>query len=73
MPGLSGGFMHSGFRAVTITGMIAAASFAIRADVSQSQSGEIELQLANEFFAEGRYQDALERSEERRVGKECRL
>ena len=52
--------MHSGLRAVAIAGMVGIASFAIRADVPQSQSGEIELQLADEFFAEGRYQDALE-------------
>ncbi len=52
--------MQSGLRAVAFPALILAASFTIRADVAQSQSGEIELQLANEFFAEGRYQDALD-------------
>jgi tetratricopeptide (TPR) repeat protein len=41
--------------------LFAAASLAIHADaLPQSQAGEIQLQLGNEFFAEGRYQDALQ-------------
>jgi tetratricopeptide (TPR) repeat protein len=50
-----------GLRATTMSVLFAAASLAIHADVTpQSQSGEIQLQLGHEFFAEGRYQDALE-------------
>jgi predicted aspartyl protease/Flp pilus assembly protein TadD len=41
--------------------MVAAASFVIHADVTpQSQSGEIQLQLANAFYQDGRYQDSLD-------------
>src|SRR5262245_6240229 len=39
---------------------IAAASFILQATSPQSQSGEIQLQLGDEFYAEGRYQDALD-------------
>jgi len=53
--------MYSGIRAVATAAMFAAASFAISgASSSQSQAGEVQLQLGNEFFAEGRYQDALD-------------
>ena len=53
--------MLRGFRATTLTVLFAAASLAIHADATPpSQSGEIQLQLGHEFFAEGRYQDALE-------------
>jgi predicted aspartyl protease/Flp pilus assembly protein TadD len=41
--------------------VIAAASYVIHAEVNpQSQSFEIQLQLGNEFMAEGRYTDALD-------------
>src|SRR3954471_7191928 len=50
-----------GFRVITAAAVVAAASYVIRADVTpQSQSAEIQLQLGNEFLAEGRYQDALD-------------
>src|SRR3954453_9664261 len=50
-----------GFRVITAAAVVAAASYVIRADVTpQSQSAEIQLQLGNEFMAEGRYQDALD-------------
>jgi tetratricopeptide (TPR) repeat protein len=52
--------MPRGLLAVSFPAILLAATFTIQADVTQSQSGEIELQLANEFFSEGRYQDALE-------------
>jgi len=53
--------MQRGFRVTTMSVLFAAASLAIHADAtSQSQAGEIQLQLGNEFFAEGRYQDALQ-------------
>ena len=51
--------MQRGFRVMTMSVLVAAASLAIHADAPpQSQAGEIQLQLGNEFFAEGRYQDA---------------
>ena len=53
--------MRSGIRAAVIAGLLAAASLTINADVTpQSESGEIQLQLARQFLADGRYQDALE-------------
>jgi predicted aspartyl protease/Flp pilus assembly protein TadD len=53
--------MRGGTRAAAIVLMIAAGSFVIHADVTpRSQSGEIQLQLANAFYQDGRYQDALE-------------
>jgi tetratricopeptide (TPR) repeat protein len=53
--------MQSGYRVVAIAGMIAAASYALLgAAQSQSQSGEVQLQIGHEFFAEGRYGDALD-------------
>src|SRR6266852_555959 len=58
---MSGGSMPSGIRAMTLLVLVGAASLAIHADATpQSQAGEIQLQLGNEFFAEGRYQDALQ-------------
>src|SRR6266851_8344623 len=58
---MSGGSMQRGLRALTMSVLVAAASLAIHADATpQSQSGEIQLQLGHEFFAEGRYQDALQ-------------
>jgi predicted aspartyl protease len=53
--------MRGGTRGTAIVTMIAAASFVIHADdTSESQSGEIQLQLANAFYNDGRYQDALD-------------
>src|SRR5205085_6277050 len=50
-----------GFRLATVAAVVAAASLVIHAEVTpQSQSAEIQLQLGNEFLAEGRYQDALD-------------
>src|SRR5688572_23046206 len=51
--------MDGGFRAAAIAALVAAASFAIQAD-TPSQSAAIQLQIGEEFFAEGRYQDALD-------------
>jgi tetratricopeptide (TPR) repeat protein len=53
--------MQTGLRAMTMSVLLGAVSLGIHADATpQSQSGEIELQLGHEFFAEGRYQDALQ-------------
>ncbi len=54
--------MNVGMRAVAVAAFtVAAASFVIQADVTpQSQSGEIQIQLGNEFMSEGRYIDALD-------------
>src|SRR5687767_9927754 len=53
--------MHTGIRRVAMAAMLATASFGISgAPASQSQSGEVQLLLGHEFFAEGRYQDALD-------------
>jgi Flp pilus assembly protein TadD/predicted aspartyl protease len=53
--------MYTGVRAIAISVSIVAASLVTFADVTpQSQAGEIELRLAHEFFAEGRYSDALD-------------
>ena len=50
-----------GFRLATVAAVVAAASYVIHAEVTpQSQSAEIQLQLGNEYMAEGRYQDALD-------------
>jgi tetratricopeptide (TPR) repeat protein len=50
-----------GFRSAAVAAVVIAASFVIHAEVTpQSQSPEIQLQLGDEFMAEGRYQDALE-------------
>jgi tetratricopeptide (TPR) repeat protein len=43
-----------------IAALVAATSLALHAVGPQSQSGEIQLQLGDEFYAEGRYRDALE-------------
>ncbi|MQA30529.1 MAG: tetratricopeptide repeat protein [Luteitalea sp.] len=51
--------MRCGTRAAVIALIIAAGSLVIRADVT-SHSGEIQLQLANAFYRDGRYQDALD-------------
>jgi tetratricopeptide (TPR) repeat protein len=48
-------------RTVAFAAVIAAASFVIHAEIEpQSQAPEIQMQLGNEFLAEGRYQDALD-------------
>ncbi len=48
-------------RIAVAAAVVAAASFVIHAEVTpQSQSPEIQLQLGNEFLAEGRYQDSLD-------------
>jgi tetratricopeptide (TPR) repeat protein len=53
--------MQSAFRVVAVSGLIAAASLVIRADVTpSSQSSEIQLQLADILFSEGKYLDSLE-------------
>lgn len=56
--------MRKGIRAFTVAAAsvaVVAASLVIRADVTPaSQAGEIQLQLAHEFFLEGRYLDALD-------------
>jgi tetratricopeptide (TPR) repeat protein len=53
--------MKVGTRAAALLACLAAASFVLRADdTPQSQSAEIQIQLGQEFLAEGRYLDALE-------------
>ena len=50
-----------GFRFAAMAAVIVTASFVIHAEVTpQSQSAEIQLQLGNEFLAEGRYLESLE-------------
>lgn len=50
-----------GFRVAAAAMVVASASYVIQADMTpQSQSAEIQLQLGNEFMAEGRYQEALD-------------
>src|SRR5438067_9755850 len=56
---LPGGVMQSGIRFAAAAVLIAAASFVIRADV-QTQSFEIQLQLGDLLYSEGRYSDSLE-------------
>jgi tetratricopeptide (TPR) repeat protein len=52
--------MNRGIRAASIVALVAAASFTLYADGTQSQSAEIQRRLGEEFLAEGRYQDALD-------------
>jgi tetratricopeptide (TPR) repeat protein len=53
--------MKRGFRFVAALGLLLAASLVIHADVAQpSQSGEIQLQLGDLLFADGKYQESLE-------------
>src|SRR5713101_4595176 len=47
-------------RLALIAAGIVAASFVIEAVTPQSQSGDVQLQLGSEFYAEGRYRDALD-------------
>jgi len=51
--------MHSGFRLAAVSAIVAGASLVIRADVTP-QASEIQLQLANLLYSEGKYLDALE-------------
>jgi len=51
--------MHSGFRYAAALALAAAASLVIRADV-QSQSSEIQLQLADLLSSEGKFSESLE-------------
>ena len=51
--------MRSGIRAAVVGALMVAASLTINAGAPQSESGEIQLQLARQFFADGRYLDAL--------------
>jgi tetratricopeptide (TPR) repeat protein len=53
--------MHSGFRVVAASVIIVAASLVIRAEVTPSSlASEIQLQLGDILFSEGRYVDALD-------------
>src|SRR5438034_2588777 len=53
--------MYSGFRLAAASAIVAAASFVIRADATPpSQASEIQLQLGDLLYAEGRYGDALD-------------
>jgi tetratricopeptide (TPR) repeat protein len=53
--------MQKGFRFVVASAIVAAASLVIRADVTNpSQSTEIQLQLGDLLFSEGRFVDSLE-------------
>src|SRR5689334_19277538 len=51
--------MHSGFRCAAALALAAAASLVIRADV-QSQASEIQLQLADLLYSEGKYTESLD-------------
>jgi tetratricopeptide (TPR) repeat protein len=51
--------MQRGIRAAAVAAGLISASFALSAS-QQALSGEVQLQLGHEFFAEGRYQDALD-------------
>src|SRR5213596_2088867 len=60
MDHVPGGVMHSAFRVAAASIVVAAASFAIRADVTPpSQAAEIQLQLGDLLFSEGKYLDSL--------------
>jgi len=52
--------MHRAFRSIAVAAIVAAASFTIRADVPGSQATEIQLQLGDLLFSEGRFLDSLE-------------
>src|SRR5436190_16422656 len=51
--------MSSAFRVLASSALVAAASLVIRAD-SNSQASEVQLQLGNLLYSEGRYLDSLE-------------
>ena len=53
--------MQSGFRLAAVSAIVAAGSFVIRADTTPpSQASEVQLQLGNLLYSEGRYLDALD-------------
>src|SRR6478672_2957502 len=52
--------MRSAYRAVAVSAIIAAASLVIRADVPSSQASEVQLQLADILFSEGKFLDSLD-------------
>ena len=53
--------MRSVYRAVAVSALVAAASLVIRADVTPpSQAAEIQLQLGDILFSEGKYLDSLD-------------
>jgi tetratricopeptide (TPR) repeat protein len=53
--------MHCGFRfAAASAVVVAAVSLVLRADVPSSQASEVQLQLGDVLFSEGRYLDALD-------------
>ena len=52
--------MRSAYRAVAVSAILAAASLVIRADVPSSQASEVQLQLADILFSEGKFLDSLE-------------
>src|ERR1043165_1630889 len=53
--------MQRGFRFVAASAIVVTASLVIRADVTNpSQSTEIQLQLGDLLFSEGRFQDSLD-------------
>src|SRR6266849_9659265 len=53
--------MHSAFRVVAVSVIVAAASFVLRADVPPlSQASEIQLQLGDLLFSEGKFLDSLD-------------
>src|SRR6267142_1893531 len=53
--------MNSAYRAVAVSALVAAASLVITADTTpSSQASEVQLQLGNLLYSEGRYLDALD-------------
>src|SRR5262249_51819516 len=55
------GVMNRGLRLVLISAVALTSTMVLRADIpSESQASEIQLQIGNQFFTEGRYQDALD-------------
>src|SRR5215211_5599924 len=53
--------MQSAFRVVAASAIVVAASFVIRADTTpSSQSSEIQLQLGDLLFSEGKFLESLE-------------
>src|SRR5258708_33998330 len=53
--------MHSAFRAIVASALVATATFVIRADTTPaSQASEIQLKIGDLLFSEGRYSDSLD-------------
>jgi tetratricopeptide (TPR) repeat protein/predicted aspartyl protease len=52
--------MKRGFRLVATSALVIAASLVLYADVPVSQSAEIQIQLGDLLFADGKYQDSLD-------------